>query len=199
MNYLAHAFLSFSDPQIQVGNMMGDFIKGKRYHEFPERIQTGILLHRKIDNFTDNHPLIHEAKHFFRPAYRFSGGVFTDILFDHFLASDTNHFVEESLQQFTTDVYKNLNAHQHLFSEKIQTLFAHMQRHNWLFHYRTNEGLTQSIQGMCRRFPVLGQSEAALEIIQRRYPELQALYLHFFPALTQFVNQQQVLKLSLPQ
>ena len=192
MNYLAHAFLSFSDPQIQVGNMMGDFVKGKQYHEFPERIQTGILLHRKIDDLTDNHPVIHKAKQFFRPAYRFSGGVFTDILLDHFLASDTNHFVEESLAQSTVEVYKNLSEHEHLFSEKMKTVFGHMRQYNWLYHYRTNEGLSKSIEGMCRRFPILGQSNAALEIIQSQYPILQALYHQFFPELSHFVSQQQI-------
>ena len=30
MNYLAHAYLSFGDPGILTGNMISDFVKGKR-------------------------------------------------------------------------------------------------------------------------------------------------------------------------
>ena len=30
MNYLAHAYLSFNDPEILVGNMISDFVKGKK-------------------------------------------------------------------------------------------------------------------------------------------------------------------------
>lgn len=30
MNYLAHAYLSFDEPEILVGNMISDFVKGKK-------------------------------------------------------------------------------------------------------------------------------------------------------------------------
>jgi acyl carrier protein phosphodiesterase len=39
MNYLAHAYLSFNDPEILVGNMISDFVKGKKKFDFPLRIQ----------------------------------------------------------------------------------------------------------------------------------------------------------------
>ena len=53
MNYLAHAYLSFGDPDILAGNMISDFVKGKKKYEYPDRIQMGITLHRKIDEYTD--------------------------------------------------------------------------------------------------------------------------------------------------
>ena len=53
MNYLAHAYLSFNDQEILTGNMISDFVKGKKKFDYPSRIQAGINLHRLIDNFTD--------------------------------------------------------------------------------------------------------------------------------------------------
>ena len=53
MNYLAHAFLSFQQPDILVGNMISDFVKGKSKFTYTPGIQKGIMLHRAIDQFTD--------------------------------------------------------------------------------------------------------------------------------------------------
>ena len=49
MNYLAHIYLSFDDPDITLGNFFADHIRGNRYQHFPNNIQKGILLHRAID------------------------------------------------------------------------------------------------------------------------------------------------------
>lgn len=69
MNYLAHIFLSGADRQIQVGNFIGDFVKGKNYQQYPEKIREGILLHRQIDTFTDSHPMHHETVNLLRPVF----------------------------------------------------------------------------------------------------------------------------------
>ena len=62
MNYLAHLYLSGDDEAIMVGNFIGDYVKGKSYKNFPADIQKGILLHRQIDFFTDQHLKFREAK-----------------------------------------------------------------------------------------------------------------------------------------
>ena len=68
MNYLAHAYLSFNHPEIVVGNMISDFVKGKKKFDYSEGIQKGITFHRAIDEFTDSHPTTKKAKEFLRPA-----------------------------------------------------------------------------------------------------------------------------------
>ena len=62
MNYLAHAYLSFNHPEILTGNMISDFVKGKKKFDYPTTIQKGIMLHRAIDQFTDTHEATKEAK-----------------------------------------------------------------------------------------------------------------------------------------
>ena len=61
MNFLAHAYLSFGQPEILVGNMISDFVKGKKKFDYPGGIQAGMQLHRAIDTFTDAHPATKEA------------------------------------------------------------------------------------------------------------------------------------------
>src|SRR6202008_4422095 len=100
MNFLAHAYLSFDQPEILVGNMISDFVKGKKKFDYPANIQKGIALHRFIDSFTDEHEATKEAKEVFRPAYRLYSGAFVDVVYDHFLATDENEFTEDSLLSF---------------------------------------------------------------------------------------------------
>ncbi|HVZ26147.1 MAG TPA: hypothetical protein VG842_08840, partial [Sediminibacterium sp.] len=88
MNYLAHAYLSFRQPEILVGNMISDFVKGKKQFMYPANIQKGIRLHRAIDAFTDTHPATREAKKILEPAAGRYAAAFMDIVYDHFLAND---------------------------------------------------------------------------------------------------------------
>src|SRR5689334_2451375 len=110
MNYLAHAFLSFGDTEILVGNMIADHIKGKlALEKYPERIRKGVMLHRKIDEFTDQHPATQRAKVWFRGDYGLYSGAVMDTLYDHFLANDPKHFISEpALLAFTENVYQQL-------------------------------------------------------------------------------------------
>src|SRR6476661_6748477 len=97
-NYLAHAYLSFNDPAVLVGNMVSDFVKGKARFAFSGRIQHGSMLHRHIDSFTDSHDATRNAMKFFKPDYRLYSGAIVDVLYDHFLANDPTIFDESSLQ-----------------------------------------------------------------------------------------------------
>ena len=62
MNFLAHAVLSFERPEIMVGNFIADFVKGNAYLEYPQSVRNGIMLHREIDKFTDQHPQVKKSK-----------------------------------------------------------------------------------------------------------------------------------------
>src|SRR5215471_10788786 len=100
MNYLAHAYLSFQQPAILVGNMISDFVKGKKKFDFDDEIQKGIHLHRLIDEFTDEHAVTKEAKQVFKPYVGLYAGAFIDVAYDHFLANDENEFSKDSLWLF---------------------------------------------------------------------------------------------------
>jgi len=109
MNYLAHAVLSFNDEFLLTGNMISDFVKGKKKFDYPASIQKGIELHRAIDQFTDFHPVTAKAKELFRTDYRLYSGAFIDIVFDHFLALDKEQFLENNgLKNFTEITYGKL-------------------------------------------------------------------------------------------
>lgn len=190
MNYLAHAYLSFNQPDVLVGNLISDFVKGKKKFDYTPGIQKGIALHREIDNFTDTHPATRDAKEVFRPQYRLYAGAFTDVVFDHFLAIDPKEFTKESLLQFSRDTYEMAAPYLPGLPEKFQQLFPYMQQQNWLNNYQHNWAIERSLAGVARRAVYLSESAIAFGLFETHYQHLQDCYYRFFPALKKFVIEQ---------
>ena len=190
MNYLAHAYLSFNQPGILTGNMISDYVKGKKKFDYPAEVQQGIALHRAIDTFTDEHAATKEAKEIFRPAYRLYSGAFVDVVYDHFLATDVDEFSEESLLDFSQQVYNTLDDYTAHLPEKFASSFPYMKQHNWLYNYRTRWGIEKSLCGVVRRAAYLSESDTAFSLFEQHYQLLQRCYRHFWADLKPFAKQQ---------
>lgn len=189
MNYLAHAYLSFDQKELLVGNMLGDFVKGKNYQHYAPAIQQGMLLHRYIDQVTDNHPLVHEAQDLFKPNFRLSAGIFTDIFFDHFLANHPAYLNPKELKTYTTGIYQTLQDYSSIFNDDMNTFFGYMQHYDWLYGYQSIEGISKSVRGMCKRYPRLGNPDEALQLFETHFDALQSIFEEFFPELIQHCQQ----------
>ncbi len=178
-----------------VGNLISDFVKGKKKFDYPQGIQKGIALHRAIDTYTDAHEATRTAKEIFRPHYRLYSGAFVDVVYDHFLAIDENEFSEESLLEFTQQVYATAGYYISWFPEQFAMMFPYMKNHNWLFNYRTRWGTEKSLGGVVRRAAYLTESETAFNLFEAHYQPLQDCYRHFWAELKPFArNQFEMLK-----
>ena len=187
MNYLAHAYLSFNNPPVLLGNMISDFVKGKKQFDYPATIQTGIQLHRAIDTFTDTHAATQQLKEFFKPQYRLYAGAFADIVYDYFLANDHNEFVnEEALKLFTEKAYTSLDANREWFGEKFGQMYPYLKTQNWLYNYRLDWGIQKSFEGMRRRAAYLPETAIAFSIFCNQKKEMQQQYDTFFPDVKNF-------------
>ena len=190
INYLAHAYLSFNDPRILVGNIISDFVKGKKKFDYPYDIQHGIALHRMIDTFTDAHAATKEAKEFFRPHYRLYSGAFIDVVYDHFLATDENEFSETSLYNFSQQVYSSLEKNQQWLPERFVLMFPYMKNQNWLFNYRTLQGTERSFGGLVRRAAYLSESDTASGLFEKHFQPLRQCYRQFWKDVKPFAREQ---------
>jgi acyl carrier protein phosphodiesterase len=186
MNYLAHAYLSFGHEPTLVGNLISDFVKGKKKFDYPENIQKGITLHRAIDTFTDNHIVTKSAKNVFRQAYRLYSGAFVDVVYDHFLAVDPKIFTEDSLADFSNKVYGVLDSHRRLLPADFALMFPHMKLHNWLLNYRSKRGTELSFGGLVKRALYIKESATAISLFEEHYETLRDHYSAFFPELSSF-------------
>lgn len=173
-----------------MGNLISDFVKGKKKFDYPRGIQQGIALHRAIDTFTDAHEATKEAKEFFRPSYRLYSGAFIDVLYDHFLAIDENEFTEKSLYEFSTGVYSILDKYQQWQPERFAAMFPYMKIHNWLFNYRSMQGANKSLGGVVRRAAYLTESDTASALFEKHYQPLQQCYRQFWKDAKPFAKSQ---------
>ena len=186
MNYLAHAYFSFNHPEILVGNMISDFVKGKKKFDYPPAIQKGIMLHRMIDEYTDSHAATHAAKQFFKPAVATYCGAFMDVVYDHFLAIDKNEFPGDTLKEFTTSTYKSLENYIPLFPEKFARMFPYMKEQDWLYNYQFRWGIEKSFGGIVRRAAYLENSEEAFIAFNENYDELKKYADAFLPDIKKY-------------
>jgi acyl carrier protein phosphodiesterase len=193
MNFLAHAYLSFGDKEVLVGNMISDFVKGKSQYDFKKGIYKGIVLHRRIDAYTDIHPTIKKAKEIFRADYRLYSAPIIDILFDHFLAKDESHFLPGGLNSFTQSVYEILDEHATHLPLRFIPVFTYMKTEDWLFNYRHKSGIEKSIKGLVRRSSFLEDSTTAIQLFNRYYSELEDSYHQFFEDVKIYAKEQMIL------
>lgn len=189
MNYLAHAYLSFSNDEILIGNLISDFVKGRKRFGYPEGIQKGITLHRNIDEFTDNHKATKEAKKIFQPVYRLYSGAFMDVVYDHFLANDKFEFPGDSLFNFSQNVYAAMERYYTWLPEKFKGMFVYMKSQNWMYEYRKKEMIRNSFAGLVRRSAYMTESQSAFILFEKYYDELQEYYKEFIQAIKTFARQ----------
>ncbi len=187
MNYLAHAYLSFQNPEILVGNMISDFVKGKNKFTYSPQVQNGIMLHRAIDTFTDSHNEIKNAKQVFQPTYRLYSGAFIDVVMDHFLAKKINE--NNNLMAFTQLCYKQLGQYTTVFPLYFQNAFPNMQQNNWLYNYQYTLGIQKSFIGLQKRATYITEVETAFKIFTNNYNNLQESFSVFWNDMLPFAMQ----------
>jgi acyl carrier protein phosphodiesterase len=188
MNYLAHAYLSFNKPEILTGNLIADFVKGKKQFDFSPGIQAGIVLHRAIDQFTDHHKATHKARDLLKPACGPYSGVFMDVVYDHFLARDDRFFEQVSLKNFSQKTYQAVGYFKPVFPERFERVFYYMQRQDWLAGYYYKENIFNAFRGIYTRAKFLRESDDAFSAFEQNYTELQDYYASFIPDIVTFVS-----------
>lgn len=189
MNYLAHAYLSFGQPQLLVGNMISDFVKGRKKNAYPALIYEGIMLHRAIDNFTDTHNATREAKGFFRTDYGLYSGAFIDIVYDHFLAKNESLYFPGGLRLFAGETYRVLEQQEEYLPDRFRMLLPHMKRQDWLFNYRLTDGIRNSFRGLVHRAAYMHDSSRAFEIFLENYTQLEMISGIFLPDVERFAKE----------
>jgi acyl carrier protein phosphodiesterase len=170
--------------------MISDFVKGKSRLGYSVSVQQGITLHRQIDDYTDSHIATKQAKTIFHPHYRLYSGALVDVVYDHFLAKDPDIFTEASLYQFANTVYQTLEKYHMQLPPRFLVMLPYMKAENWLYNYRTKEGIGRSIRGLVRRSAYLTDYETAQLLLNEHYAFLESCYQLFIKDVKSFVEEQ---------
>lgn len=188
MNFLAHSYLSGTNTDIRIGNFIGDFVKGKEYLNFSSPIAKGVLLHREIDSYTDKHPIVLRSKSRLTNKYGHFSGVIVDIFYDHFLAANWKEYHKIELLEYTHSLFSSLEEKQELLPDRVNYMLQYMVPQNWLYNYRTLEGINQSLNGLSRRTKFDSGMENAVEDLEEHYDEFNQDFKTFFPDIDNFVS-----------
>jgi len=186
MNFLAHIYLSGDDKAITIGNFIADGIKGNDYKKFPKNIQTGILLHRRIDTFTDAHKIVRQSTKRLHKNYSHYSGVIVDILYDHFLAKNWKTYSDIPLEKYVNDFYNTLEENFETLPTRIQRMMPYMIADNWLLSYASIEGITKVLEGMNRRTQNRSKMNLAVNELEEFYDEFENEFTLFFEELIEF-------------
>jgi acyl carrier protein phosphodiesterase len=186
MNLLAHALLTPPHhDELLVGNLTADWIKGRARHQLPPNIQQGFTLHRRIDNFTDTHPLVESCAQKLDRNERWSrySSVLIDIFFDHLLASHWHLYSHQPLPQFTSHVYTTLNAYRHLLPDRANFAISALIADDWFATYPTLDGIRLTLTRMSNRLRHGIQLAPAVEDLAAHYNFFNDAFQNFFPQL----------------
>ena len=183
MNFLAHIYLSNNDSEVAIGNFISDSIRGKKYKDYPEAIQVGILLHREIDTFTDAHKIVRQSTKRLHENYGHYAGVIVDILYDHFLAKNWHQYSDMPLADFIEDFYDNLEAHFDILPKRVKQLMPYMIGDNWLLSYKDISGIQKVLEGMNRRTKNRSKMNLAIKELKEFYDEFEQEFTLFFAEL----------------
>ncbi|WP_010179090.1 acyl carrier protein phosphodiesterase [Aquimarina agarilytica] len=186
MNYLAHIYLSYNNPQVQIGNFIADSVKGNKYLNYSDEIKKGIIIHRSIDTFTDQHLITKQCKKVFS-SYGHYAGVITDIIFDHFLAKNWANYHSSPLEKYTLDFYRLLQKNYDTLPKRVQFFLPVMIAENWIYNYRTVGGISDILYQMNRRTKNISKMNYAVIELNENYNYLENQFTQFFKELEAYV------------
>ena len=151
MNYLVHLYLAGTDPELQLGGLMGDFVKGPIPADLPAGLARGLLLHRRIDSLAQNSPHTRQSRQRLQPKFGHGRGIIIDIFYDHFLASGWAEYSATPLAEFAAGIYRLLHANHERLPSGLQHVARRMSEHNWLVSYQHREVVGRALERIAQR------------------------------------------------
>jgi len=187
MNFLAHLYLSGDDPELLVGNLLGDFVKGRLVGQFPAGIERGIYLHRRIDSFAGQNRHFIRSKRRIDESFGHYRGVLVDLFFDHFLASHWDEFSDITLDRFLSAAYRVVRDHDNDVPEHLHTIMP-IIFNELLPSYGDISGIARALQRMSTRITRPNRLRSGEEELRKHYEGFYSDFCELMPELRVFVT-----------
>lgn len=188
MNYLAHLYLAEDNDAALVGNLLGDFVKGRLAPQLDSRIYQGIKLHRAVDCFTDAHPIHRRSRQRMSARRRRYAGIIVDMAYDHFLARHWSQFRNDPLEAFAKRVYAALYRYYAELTPRLRQILPRMAREDWLTAYRDLDNIGLALDRLSLRLSHPSPLPGVVDEIRGAYRELEADFMQLLPELEHFAK-----------
>ena len=180
MNFLAHLFLSYNGEELTVGNFLADFLKNRELKDYSGGILEGIHLHRKIDSFTDAHPVVLRSVRRLYPYHHKYASVIVDVFYDFFLAKNWCRFTSQNIRTFSTQIYSVLKKHQSIMPARIHADLDLMIKDDWLIKYAHRDGIAYVFGRLRDRLSKPDQLDGVMDSLERDHDALNQEFNQFF-------------------
>ena len=166
----------------RLGNLLPDFLGVTELSLLDPVFQPGVACHRRIDAFTDRHPVVRGSVRRFA-THRRVAPVLVDVFYDHFLSADWAQHSTQPLDAFVTEVYESFEVHRAQLPESLRWPLQRMRVENWLGSYRDFDGLRCTLTRMEGRFRRRVDLVGGLVELEQNYAALHEDFRAFFPEL----------------
>jgi acyl carrier protein phosphodiesterase len=187
MNFLAHLHIAQHTETSFVGNFLGDFVKGDPSGQFNADIVQGIRLHRFVDSYTDQHPLIKLAKPLFNKMQRRYAPIALDMFWDHCLAKHWSQFDDLSLADFCQQAQLQIELESdreiNAFPESFEKTSALLWQQRWLESYQKIENIQYALERIALRRVRMAPLALTGEILVKHYDALSEIFFELYPDL----------------
>ena len=183
MNWLAHLYLSEPTAGFYVGNLLPDLVPVRALADLSGEMLRGVEQHRKIDVFTDAHPIFWRSRWRLSGEYRRFSGVLVDVLYDHFLICEWSKFSSMNLQSFIADVHNSFDELRDEIPLDAYIRLARIRENGLLCVNSEISGVLVTLEriGLGLRRPV--PLENAMSVLEKNYDDLRGDFLEFFPEM----------------
>ena len=188
MNYLAHLYLSEPHDEAWLGSLMGDFVKGPLDDRYASGITRAIGLHRKIDVYTDAHPIVLQSKARISAHRRRYAGIIVDIFYDHFLAKHWRDFHDEPLAAFTARIYQLLERHHTVLPQRLQRMAPLMMQWDWLGSYAEISSIYTALNRIGQRLKRANPMMNSADELVGNYAQIEADFRAFLPDVLRYAR-----------
>lgn len=189
MNYLAHCHLSGNNDSILMGNFLADMLKPKEVDQLSDAWKKGVILHRHIDYFTDNHPSVRAATALIRDTQGKYAPVVTDVFYDYFLSKNWHLFFDQSVEKFILDIYDRLNHNMDEIPSRAIPKVMSMIENDIISNYTSINGIKKTMAYLTKRAKFASGFSMAVSELVDHMDALEKTFIAFYPDLLKSVKQ----------
>ena len=164
MNYLGHLYFSKNNTTLMLNNLYGDFVKGQDLSNYSIDQKEGIILHRKIDNYIDNHPKIKDLGIILRNYLPKVYNISIDLFFDYYLAKNWSKHHKTELNEFLSIFFKSIDLLEKMYKKEFELFIQKLIKNNWISYYPTLFGLHKMCEGTSKRISFQNELKNGLEV-----------------------------------
>jgi len=185
MNHLAHALLAGPHPDHRLGAFLGDHVKGRTaLAHWPPEVARGIVLHRRIDSWSDHHPAVAALRARTPTRWRRYSGIAFDVLFDAMLVRHWPAFGPVPLGQFGDQLDALLAARLSDLPERLRRFAAWARARRLWRRLDDRELLAEIFSRLAARHARPSPLAEGLELLGTMEDAIERTFLELFPDLT---------------